>query len=478
MLSITLSRRELLSIGALGLGGLTLSGLLRTRALGATVGTELVKDRSVVLLWLGGGPSHIETFDPKMTAPVEIRSVTGEVQTTLPGVTFGGTFPLLAQRAKHLAIIRNLGHKSSDHNAAKQVIQGGLAADAEAAGLILPTNKVPSKIPYMWEGISRIRGLTHPQTGLPTSIYVTAHAVAGDEGKALKIGGEYDDGGTGALGPAYKAFNPADKSDLLTNMRLALPAKRLDDRQALLRGLDRLRRDVDTHAAMEALDYFGQQAVDVLLGGAAKAFDLSQEDAATLDAYDTSGTTMPSNVAERRRKDNRLVFLGRQMLLARRLVEAGAGFVKVSAGGWDHHGANNNITNNVATMFPVQGPAIDKVASAFIDDCQRRGLQDKVLLVICGEMGRTPRLGKHAGRDHWSHITTVALYGGGLKTGQVIGQSDRLAAYPAGNAYTPQHLLATIMHTLFDLGQLRVAPGLPADFVQRIGAVPPIPELV
>jgi uncharacterized protein (DUF1501 family) len=118
------------------------------------------------------------------------------------------------------------------------------------------------------------------------------------------------------------------------------------------------------------------------------------------------------------------------------------------------------------------------VASAFIDDCQRRGLEDKVLLVICGEMGRTPRLGKHAGRDHWSHITTVALYGGGLKMGQVIGQSDRLAAYPAGSAYTPQHLLATIMHTLFDLGQLRIAPGLPAELVQRIGAVPPIRELV
>jgi hypothetical protein len=116
MLSITLSRRELLSIGALGMGALTLPQLLAAKALGAQ-GNKLFKDRSVVLLWLGGGPSHIETFDPKMTAPVEIRSVTGEVQTTLPGVTFGGTFPQLAQRARHLAIIRNLGHQSSDHNA-------------------------------------------------------------------------------------------------------------------------------------------------------------------------------------------------------------------------------------------------------------------------------------------------------------------------------------------------------------------------
>jgi uncharacterized protein (DUF1501 family) len=261
-------------------------------------------------------------------------------------------------------------------------------------------------------------------------------------------------------------------------MRLALPVERLDDRRALLRGLDRLRRDVDTHAAMEAIDYFSQQAVDVLLGGAAKAFDLSQEDPATLDAYDTREFSLPSNVDPRRRKESTLPFLGRQMLLARRLVEAGAGFVKVNCGGWDHHGSNNDIPNNVANMFPVQGTAVDKVASAFIDDCQRRGLEDKVLLVICGEMGRTPRLGKDAGRDHWGHITTVALYGGGLKTGQVVGQSDRLAAYPAGSAYTPQHLLATIMHTLFDLGELRVTPGLPTDLVQRIVGVPPIPELV
>jgi uncharacterized protein (DUF1501 family) len=148
--------------------------------------------------------------------------------------------------------------------------------------------------------------------------------------------------------------------------------------------------------------------------------------------------------------------------------------------GWDNHGDNREIAknDNIANVYPVLGNAVDRVASAFIDDCERRGLADRVLLVITGEMGRTPVLGQHAGRDHWGSIVPVALYGGGLKTGQVIGQSDRRAAYPASHAYTPQHLLATIMHTLFDLSELRIVPGLPTDLVQRIGGVPPIPELV
>jgi hypothetical protein len=189
---------------------------------------------------------------------------------------------------------------------------------------------------------------------------------------------------------------------------------------------------------------------------------------------------MPSNLPENQRRGNPVAYLGKQMLMARRLAEAGAGFVKVLSYGWDNHGDNRPeaMNNNIRNVYPVLGHAVDKAASAFIDDCQRRGLSEKVLLVITGEIGRTPVLGRHAGRDHWGHIVPVALYGGGLATGQVIGQSDRRAAYPAGNAYTPQHLLATVMHTLFDLGELRITRGLPTDLVQRIVGVPPIAELI
>jgi hypothetical protein len=472
-----LSRRKLLTVGALGMAGLSLPQLLAAKAR-AAAGNRLLKDRAVVLLWLGGGPSQIETFDPKMTAPSNIRSVTGEVATTLPGVTFGGTFPKLAQRAKKLAIIRNLGHRSSDHGASMRIMSGGLPADAEDTGLA--KENAAGKVPLMWEAVGRIRGITHPQTGLPTSILVGAKAVAGERAKGLRDNDDDMHPGTGALGPAYMAFNPAGKSDLLKNMRLSLPVPRLDDRRALMRSLDTLRRDVDTRGTMDALDFFGQQAVDVLLGGAVEAFDLGQEDPATLAAYDTSEFQLPANLAETQRRGNPVAYLGKQMLMARRLVEHGAGFVKVLSTGWDNHGDNHPVNkhNNIANMYPVIGNAVDRAASAFIDDCERRGLSDKVLLVITGEMGRTPGLGMHAGRDHWGSITPVAIYGGGLTTGQVIGQSDRRAAFPVGTAYTPQHLLATIMHSLFDLSELRIVPGLPTELVQRIGGVPPIAEIV
>jgi hypothetical protein len=461
------------------LAGLSLPHLLAAKGLSAEAGAKLVKDRSVVLLWLGGGPSQIETFDPKMTAPSNIRSVTGEVKTALSGVTFGGTFPLLAARAKNLSIIRNLGHKSSDHNSSMRIMSCGLPVDAEESGLVTQGSQ-PGKLPMMWEMVSRIRGSTHPTSGLPTGLLIGPKAAAGDKGKGLRNSDDDGHPGDGALGDAYKAFNPAGRGELLQNMRLSLPAARLDDRRALLAGLDSLRRDIDARGEMDSIDVFDRQAVDVVLGGAAKAFDLSQEDPRTLAEYDTSDCKLPSILGERQLRDSNPAFLGRQMLMARRLVEAGAGFVKVLSYGWDNH-ADDRVPakyNNLANVYPALGGAVDKAASAFIDDCERRGLGDKVLLVITGEMGRTPVLGKHGGRDHWGSITPVAIYGGGLTTGQVIGQSDRRAAFSIGHAYSPQHLLATIMHTLFDLAELRIADGLPADVVRRIIEQPPIAELV
>lgn len=465
-----LRRREFLRIGSLGMAGLALPHLLRVRAIGSETGSRLFKDRAVVLLYLGGGPSQFETFDPKMDAPSNIRSITGEVPTALPGITFGGTFPRLGARAKKLAVIRNLGHNSSDHNASMRIMCCGLTPDVENGDLAVDKNS--NKYPTMWEIVSRIRGTTHPGTGLPTGLLIGPKAAApGDAGEGLRSSEDDGHPGTGALGPAYKAFNPAGKSDLLANMKLSLPIERIDDRRALLRGLDRLRRDVDASGQMDAIDAYGQQAVDLLLGGAAKAFHLEEEDPATLAAYDTREFQIPHTMPQNIRRDGTPAFLGRQMLMARRLVEAGAGFVKVLSYAWDTH-------DYIPEMYPAIGNAVDKAASAFIDDCERRGLGDKVLLVIMGEMGRTPGIGSKGGRDHWGNITPVALYGGGLKMSQVIGQSDRRGAYPIGAGYTPPHLMATIMHTLFDLGELRVTRGLPSNLVQRIVSVSPISELI
>lgn len=465
-----LTRRDFLQVGSLGMSGLSLPSLLSAKA--AAAGSKLLKDRSVVLLWLGGGPSQIETFDPKMTAPREIRSVTGEVQTAIPGLTFGGTFPGLAKRAKQMAVIRNLGHEASDHPESVRIMSCGMPADAVAE-----VRAFPNKFPTMWEATGRIRGANHPETGLPTSVMVGPTAVAGN--KKLRTDDNNEHTGTGALGSAYKAFNPAGQSELLTNMRLSLPPKRLDDRLALVRQLDTLKRRMGDKR-MDAVDTFHQQAADVLLGGVADAFDLSKEDPRTVAAYDTGEYVLPANLPELQRRTSQPTFLGKQMLMARRMVEAGAGFVKVLSYGWDNHGDDRpeGMHNNIANVYPSIGNAVDRAVSAFLDDCEQRGLSDKVLLVITGEMGRTPGLGKHAGRDHWGSITPVALAGGGLKMGQVIGQSDSRAGKPAGHAYSPQNLLATIMHTLFDLGELRVVPGLPTELVQRISGVPPIEELV
>jgi hypothetical protein len=465
MLTLTdgASRRDFLRVGTLGLGGLALPGVLRAQE------SRLFKDRSVVLLFLNGGPSHIETFDPKMTAPAETRSVTVEVRTTLPGVTFGGTFPRMARWAHKLAVVRNLTHSAPDHNDAKRVMLSGVPPELYER----PRNE-QNRDARASEIVSRLFGSTHPVRGMPTSLIAGPSAVCAD--KDLRKDLDEELRGSGELGSEHLAFNPAGAGDLLRDMRLQLPPSRLEDRRALSKSLDTLKARVET---MEAMDRYSRQAVDVLLGGITSTFDLSKEPAETLAAYDTGAFSIPSNVAERARKQSTPAHLGKQMLLARRLCESGARFVTVASHGWDHHGGRGeDAPNNLVNMMPAMGGAVDKAVAAFIEDCERRGLSDKILLVVTGEFGRTPRLGPNGGRDHWSRLTPLVLYGGGLKTGQVVGASDRGAGEPSGHAYTPQHLLATILHVLFDLGELRVVRSLPADLVRRATEVAPMRELV
>jgi uncharacterized protein (DUF1501 family) len=168
--------------------------------------------------------------------------------------------------------------------------------------------------------------------------------------------------------------------------------------------------------------------------------------------------------------------LGHQMLLARRLCENGCGFVTVSDCGWDMH-ANNNSPKNMTGMWPM-GHQVDRAVSAFIEDVHQRGLEDKILLVVTGEMGRSPRINKNGGRDHYGNLTSLLVSGGGLKMGQVIGHSDRQASEPATNPYDPSHLMGTIFHSLFDLGELRLQTGLPNDLVEVIEGARPIESLV
>jgi hypothetical protein len=268
-------------------------------------------------------------------------------------------------------------------------------------------------------------------------------------------------------------------------MRLSLPHERLfGDRRGLLGQLDRLRREADARGEAAAIDQFQEQAFRLLLdGGVERALDLSREDPATIARYDTSSRRTPGrwNSVARGREglyDADAATLGKSLLLARRLCEAGCGFVTVHAGyagTWDMHADGNNL--NMRDGMEAIGPAFDHAVAALVEDLEARGLADRILLVATGEMGRTPRLNRGGGRDHWGKLAPLLLYGGGLTGGQVIGASTRDGGEPLDHAVGPERLLATVLGTLLDVGRLRLLSGVPEE-LQRLVAEPPIPGTV
>jgi hypothetical protein len=389
------TRREFLKVGTLGAGAVTLPQLLAARAAAKSAG-QSVKDTSVVWVWLGGGPTHIETFDPKMSAPAEYRSITGEVSTKLPGVTIGGTFPNLASVVDRMALVRSFAHTNSGHGGGTHFVMTGYDnRNIDNGGL--PTR------PSLGSITARVRGANHTDTGMPT--YVRLGGIGAD--------------GPAFLSPAYAPFDPAGQAR--RNMDLSLPEKRFRERRELLDGLDRLKRGAEQDALMDGLSRFEQQAFDLVLGGAAKAFDTKTEDPHVVERYGKG--------------------LGEQLLRARRLCEAGCGFVTVSYGGWDMHG-------QIKQALTRRCPELDRALATFIDDVYNRGLSDRILLVVTGEFGRTPKINRNAGRDHWAPLSTLALAGGGLRMGQVIGESARKADIPQTTPIRPQDLMATVFHVL------------------------------
>jgi hypothetical protein len=451
------SRRDFLRVGALG--GLTLPSLLANKALAAKAGLP-VRDKAVVLLFLSGGPPHIEFFDPKMTAPVEIRSITGEVKTNIPGVTFGGTFPKLAKLTDKFSVVRSYASRNSGHRYDPVTVAG---------------NPLKASMSALY---TKVAGANHPDTGMPSNTLILPEAID----PKLKLGENFETKAlptltqAGDLGASFAAFNPAGGGDVNADMRLQIPPGRLVDRRGLLGSLDSLRRDVDANGELESADKYQQQAFDTITRGVAEAFDWTKEDPKTIARYDTRRLFDQKKLQkyfDMRRTSN---LLGLQMLMARRMCEAGCGFVTVSDCGWDYH-ANNNSPKRMAGIWPMGGQ-VDHAVSAFIEDVHARGLSEKILLVVTGEMGRSPRLNKNGGREHYGNLTSLLLSGGGLKMGQIVGASDRQAAEPATRPYDPKHLMSTVMHTLFDIGKLRITDGIPKEVIDAITAGEPIEELV
>lgn len=451
-------RRQFLRVGGLALGGLTLPQWLRIKAMAAEAGRP-VKDRSVIFLFLHGGPSQFETFDPKMTAPAGIRSATGELATSLPGVTFGGTFPKLAPLAHKVAVVRSFLTGDGNHDI--KPIVGRATLDANLGAIY-----------------GRVAGTNHPRNGIPTNVALFPRAIDPHTQPPNFAFGKFD--ATGTLGTAYAPFVPGAGGDLQSDLQLHLPQSRLDDRRSLLTGLDRIQRAVDGSGAMEGVDRLQQQAFQAIVGGVARAFDLSQEDPGTIARYDTAPLVRPEKISRQWNNYNNYVdnakTLGRLLLLARRLCEAGCGFVTVTTNFvWDMHADQNNAP--VEEGMQYMGLPLDHALSAFLHDVADRGLSDRILLVVTGEMGRTPQINAKGGRDHWGGLAPLLLAGGGLPMGQVIGQSSADGGSPASEPITIAHLISTIMHSLLDVGAVRILRGIPPDVTRVIADSHPIPGL-
>ena len=454
------SRREFLRVGTLGLGGLSLMDMLSLKLNASeSKAYDFLKDRSVVMLNLQGGPTHIETFDPKMTAPSEYRAMFGEVKTSLPGVTFGSHFPMLGKLAHKMAVVRSFRHGNGSHGSASALVAAGGNPTGACLGSLY----------------SRVAGLTNAQTGLPNNCVVVPSTCGK---KYDKLNNKADRiTSVGNLSKSFSSFDPSKGGGILNDMQLRLPEGRFDNRRGLLTRIDDLKRSADN--TLSSADALHQKAFDVILGGVTEAFDLTKEDPRLVERYDTGAFTIPKGLPKKKKNGKAIpaqapLALGKQMLMARRLCEAGCGFVTVTSTGWDMHGNAFGIDDGM----PILGPAVDKAASAFIEDCSSKGLSEKILLVITGEFGRTPKINSRGGRDHWGNLCTLAFAGGGLKMGQIVGKSDKLVGQPAEDLVTPNMLLGTVMNTLFDPGQVRLLSSIPDDVKKAVIDSKPIPQLV
>lgn len=454
-----IDRRAFLSAGSLGIGGLTLSSLLAGRALGAD-NSSLATGKSVIFLFQQGGPSQFETFDPKPEAPDGIRTVTGTIQSSIPGVHFGDSLPRLAKLAHKITIVRSFQTNNAGHNI--QPIVGPDSLNANIGSLY-----------------SRVVGTTRAVSGMPTNTVIFPDSVCND---VLKGKARGDISSPGSLGADHAPFIPGAGGQLQKNMRLSVAKDRLNDRQELLSEFNRLNRELETSDDRNPIDQLQRQACQMLLsGGVADALDLTKEDNKTLARYDTSAYVRPDGWSSVQRGKQGMYTghakaLGRQLLLARRLCEAGCGYVTIHDGYdgvWDMHADSNNL--NMRDGMAACGPAFNHAVAAFIEDVEARGLSHKILLVCCGEMGRTPKLNNKGGRDHWAKLAPLLLYGGGIPEGQVIGRSTKDGGEPSTENFGPKHLISTILHSLFDVGKLRVAPSF--NVVAKLAEHPPIPGL-
>jgi hypothetical protein len=397
------SRRTFLKVGALAVGGLSLPGLLRRRA-AAAPGTSPSR-KSVILIWLAGGPSHIDMYDLKPNAPAEFRGEFRPIATNVTGIQVSEHLPRQARVMDKLAVVRSAYHTNAGHGMGSQWMLTGYQPTIEVNDNIYPsTGSV----------VAKVRGPNEP--GLPA--YVNLPRVLG-LGKAAYLGASYN--------PFAPDSDPNSEGFQVRNLKLpgVVDARRLGRRRELLTELDTIRRDIDARGDIEGLDTFYREGLEMVTDTKAqRAFDVQRE---------------PAKLRERYGRHD----LGQCCLLARRLVEAGVTYVTLQAGGgWDTHADNFKQLKNKLL------PRYDQALAALVSDLCDRGLDKDVLVMAMGEFGRTPRVNGGAGRDHWPGAMSVVYAGGGLKMGQVVGTTNATAEHPTSRPATPGCVLATMYHAL------------------------------
>ncbi len=438
-----ISRRGFLKIGGMAAGGLSLAQLFALEARAKTGSSH----KAVINIYLPGGPPHLDMFDLKPEAPAEVRGEFKPIKTNVPGMEICELFPRLAAMADKFAIVRSIVDSEGDHDCF-QCMTGRTRRG------VAP----PGGWPAFGAWVSKLQG-TRP--GIPAHLslmYPTGNRTWGEAGNG------------GFIGPAHAPMSlvAKDPNAKAANLTLeGIPLERLRDRETLRASIDHFHREADNTGVMEGMDVFHQQALDLLAGGGvAKALDLSQEDPRIVERYG------PDDARYRRDGAPRMV---RSFLLARRLVEAGARVVSLNYSRWDWHGGDGlNFVESRAEF-----PYLDIGLSALLTDLHERGLDKDVSVVVWGEFGRTPKINDMNSRDHWPKVTFALLAGGGMRTGQVIGATDRLGAEVIERPVKFQEVFATLYHNLgINLQEAKVqdTQGRPHYLVDP--GIEPIKELV
>ena len=417
-----LSRRTFLSVGTLGVAGLSLADVMKLRA--AEGKANAAPDTSVIFVWLAGGPPHLDMYDMKPDAPEEYRGPFKPIRTNVRGLNVCEHMPLHAKCADKYTVIRSIAHTFNDHGGGSKRVMTGRIPNT-------PTETVNDS-PAVCTIVAKMREKL--KLGLPNCVSVVDGGRAGVDTYAQ---------GAAYLGRGYAPFmvdgDPNSPKFQVKNIGIGEEmALRLDDRFTLLRGIENVRREADTNPALESMGGHYERAFEMLTSTKAReAFDLSKEPAALRERYGRNAW-------------------GQRALMARRLVEAGCSFVTVVMENphingcfynWDTHAVNHD---NFIDM-KLRLPQYDKVITALVEDLHDRGLTKKVLLVVTGEFGRSPKIsqsngpkGMRFGREHWPQSMSVLVSGGGLKMGQVIGSTDKLGTHPHENRLTPNDLWATV----------------------------------